>query len=149
MAETKISEILRGGNLDRRIQILGLTYDKVKGESRRVYASIMSCRASREEIGGGEEEKAGSIVEVSQVAFTIRYNSQLSVQSKKYAAMALSEIIDDPVYLRDLDDQIIYDLQGNPLIDLDASGLTQVYDILHVEELGRRVGHVITAERWR
>lgn len=149
MAETNLSEILRGGSLDRRIQILGLTYNKVNGEGRRAYASIMSVRAAKDETGGGEEEKAGTVVAISTVNWTIRYNSQLSVQEPRYEAMALSEIVSDPVYLRDMDNQIIYDLQGNPLIDLDNSGLTQIYDILHIEEVGRRVAHVITAQRWQ
>jgi len=149
MAETHLSEILRGGDLDRRIQILGLTYDKVKGEGRRTYSSIMSVRAAREDAGGGEEEKSGTITEVKTVLFTIRYNSQFSTQTKKYEALQLSEVVNDPVYLRDLANQIIYDLQGNPLIDLEASGLTKTYDILHIEEVGRRVGHVITAQLWR
>lgn len=148
MAITHISELLKAGSLDRRIQILGLTYTKVEGEARPVYAELLNVRASKTEGSGIEEDKIGSVVSTATVTFTIRYNSQIVVETKNYEALRLAEVMDEPVYLLDLGGQIMYDLFGNPLISIEDTEAIQ-YDIVHVEELGRKVGMVLTCERWR
>jgi hypothetical protein len=145
---TQISGLIPAGSLDRRIQILGLTYTKTKGEAIRAYAEILSVRAAKAETGGGEEEKSGTVVALGTVVWTIRYHTQISVESPNYEALALSEIVGDPIYLLDEDNQIMYDLFGNPLISIEDSG-SIFYDILHIEEIGRKVGYNITAQRWR
>ena len=145
---SNISALIPAGSLDRRIQILGLTYTTVKGEAVRSYAEILSVKAAKAETGGTEEERSGTVIALGTAVFTIRYNSQLSTQSPNYEALALSEVIGDPVYLLDLDNQILYDLFGNPLVSIEESS-TVFYDILHIDEIGRRVGHNITAQRWR
>jgi hypothetical protein len=145
---TQISGLITAGSLDRRIQILGLTYSKVKGESTPAYSELLSVKAAKEETGGSEEEKSGTIVALGQVVWTIRYNTQISVEAKNYEALAISELIGDPIYLLDLGGQIMYDLFGNPLLSIENSG-SIFYDILHIAEIGRKVGHTITSQRWR
>ena len=142
------SGLIPAGSLDRRIQILGLTVTKIKGEGVRSYAEILSIRAGKTESGGSEEEKSGTIVGLGQVVWTIRYATQIASQSPNYTALALSEIVGDPIYLLDLGGQIMYDLFGNPLVSIEDSG-SIFYDILHIAEIGRKVGMQITAQRWR
>lgn len=145
---TQISGLIPAGSLDRRIQILGLTYTKVKGESIPTYSELLSIRAAKEETGGSEEEKSGTIVSLGTVVWTIRYATQIAAESKNYEALKVSELIGDPIYLLDLDNQIMYDLFGNPLISIENSG-SIFYDILHIAEIGRKVGYTITSQRWR
>ena len=148
MPQTHLSELLRAGDLDRRIQILKLTYTKVEGEAIEGYSVLQTVWASKEETGGGEEEKSGTIVGLGTVVWTIRKNNQILVQSKKGPAMKVRESINEPVYMRDDDGEILTDLEGNPLVTLDP-GYDIAYDILHVEEIGRGVGMALTTERWQ
>lgn len=148
MAETAISEIIKAGDLDRRIQIMGLTYTTVEGEAIENWAQILSLKARKEPEGGTEEEKSGTVVALGTVAWTIRYNTQISVETPNYEALRVSELVGDPIYLLDGDNQIMYDLFGNPLISLENSGYV-TYDILNIEEIGRKVAQRITAQRWR
>lgn len=148
MAQTQLSELLRAGSLDRRIQILELTYTKVRGEAREAYVQRFSLKANKSEEGGTEEEGGGTVIAIGTVQWLVRYQSQFSVLTKTYETMRLMEITSDPIYLRDENDQILYDLSGNPLLSLEQSP-NVIYDILHISEIGRKVGHLITAQRWR
>jgi hypothetical protein len=145
---TQISGLIKAGDLDRRIQILGLTYTQIEGEAIESWSEILSLKAMKEPEGGNEEERSGTVVALGTVAWTIRYNTQISVENPNYEALKVSELVGDPVYLLDLDSQIMYDLFGNPLISIENSG-SVLYDILNIEEIGRKVGQRITAQRWR
>lgn len=143
-----ISGLIKAGNLDRRIQVLGLTYSKVRGEARETYAEILSTRAAKLETTGSEDEGGGTLIAVGTVEWVIRYHSVLATEPKNYEAMRLVEITDDPTYLLDGQGQIMRDLYGNPLISLvESQSIT--YEILHIAEVGRKIGHTITAQRWR
>lgn len=145
---SELSGLLKAGSLDRRIQILELTYVKVRGEAREGYTQILSLKANKSEEGGTEEEAGGTVVAFGTVQWLVRYQSQFSVLGKKNTTLKLLEMTSDPVYLRDNDDQILYDLSGNPLLSLEQSPNIG-YDILHIAEVGRKVGHLITAQRWQ
>lgn len=144
---SKIS-ILNAGDLDRKIQVLGLTITKTKGEARRSYAQILSVPSAKDPQGGTEGVKAGAVTNVGTVIFRIRYNTTIITEPKNYEAMQVGESIDAPVYLLDLSGQIMYDLYGNPLISI-IDTTTVLYNILDIQEVGRRVAMDLICERWR
>lgn len=145
---SNISGFTKAGELDRRIQLLGLTYTEIKGEKVETYSEILTMPAQKSEQGGTEQIKAGAITHLSTVQFLVRYNSQIRSQSPNYEAMQLAEVLDTPNYLLDNDGQILYDLFGNPLVSIDNS-TTVLYDIIDVTEVGRKVEMILTCERIR
>lgn len=145
---SNISGFTRAGELDRRIQLLGLTYTKIKGEEVETFAEILTMPAQRTDQGGNEQIKAGSVTHLSQVQWLIRYNSQIISQTPNYEAMKLAEVIDSPVYLQNNAGQILYDIFGNPLVSVDNT-TTVLYDIIDVQEIGRKVEMLLICERWR
>lgn len=145
---SNISRIQKAGELDRRIQLLGLTYTKVKGEARRTYSQIFTLAAAKDPQGGTETVKAGAVTSVSGVVWRIFYNTEITTETPGYEAMIINEVVYAPVYLRDFEGNIMYDFNGHPMIDMDDTN-TILYDIKDIQEVGRRVAMDLICERWR
>ena len=114
-----ISGILRSGDLDRRIIIQKLTVSKVQGAPAETWTDLIEVWASKEELSGSETPVTGADTAFGSVRWSIRYTTKIITPTRNKEAMRLTEV---------------------------DTGIT--YEIKYIEELGRKVGWAIQAERW-
>ena len=144
-----ISQIITAGELDRRIRVFKLVETKQKGENNQTWTEIFSTWAKREDVAGAVSDKAGADTALFTVQFTIRYNTQFLAEDKIYETLRIWDRAYAPVYMRDRDGNVMYDLSGNPLLSLESGDFNQAHRILQFQELGRKIGMLITCEGWR
>ena len=120
---------MRSGRLDRRIDIQRFTQTTSdSGEPIETWADIATNRpASYRALKGDERYLTPQVTAIDQVEFTIRYEDALSNLNPK--------------------DRVVYPSRAPDSPAAPENDLTKIYDVLAVNELGRREGLQIIAER--